>query len=128
MDVEGLGLIDEGAAVGGHLHDGALGDFPDGFVEGLDVGGDVGHVLDGAAVRDDAVFHVVAPETHVDEVFEKPGVNNLEFAGEHAPGVDVGRVRFETLIVAEDLARGGGGHWGDKEGVADAVFGDGLLE
>ena len=128
MDVEGLGLVDEGAAVGGHLDDGALGDFPYGFIERLDVGGDVGDVLDGAAVGDDAVFHVVAPETHVDEVFQEPGVDDLEFTSEYSPGVDVGGVRLEALIVAEDLARGGGGHGGDEKRVADAVFGDGLLE
>ena len=89
VDVEGLGLIDEGAAVGGHLDDLALGDLPHGFVEGFEVGGDVGDVLDGAAVGDDAVFHVVGPEAHVDEVFEEPGVDDLEFSGQDAAGIDV---------------------------------------
>jgi len=128
VDVEGLGLVDEGAAVGGHLNDGALRDFPYGFIERLDVGGDVGDVLDGAAVGDNAIFHVVAPETHVDEVFEEPGVDDLEFASEHSTGVDIGSVGFEALIVAENLAGGGGRHGGDEKGVADAVFGDGLFQ
>lgn len=63
-----MGLIDERAAVSCHLDDCPLGEFPDGFVEGFDVIWDVGDVLDGAAVRDDAVFHVVGPEAQVDQV------------------------------------------------------------
>lgn len=59
MDVQRLGLIDERAAISCHLHDCSLGEFPHGLVEGFDVVWDIWDVLDGAAVGDDAVFHVV---------------------------------------------------------------------
>ncbi len=37
VDVQGLALVDEGAAVGGHLQHGLLGDFPHGFVQLLQI-------------------------------------------------------------------------------------------
>lgn len=37
VDVQGLALVDEGAAVGSHLEYGLLRDFPNGFVQLLDV-------------------------------------------------------------------------------------------
>ena len=128
VDVQTLGLIDEGTPIGGHLDDLPLRDLPHGFVQRFDVGGDVGDVLDGAAVGDDAVFHVVGPEAHVYEVFEQPGVDDLEFAREHAPRVDVRGVGFETFVVAQDLRCAGCGHGGDEETVADAVAGDVAFE
>lgn len=128
MDVEGLGLIDESAAISGHLDNGPLGDLPHGLVERFDVSRDVRNILDRAAIGNDAVLHIVAPEAHIDEVFQKPWVDDLELAGEYTTRVDVRGVRFETFIVAEDLAGGGGGHGSDEKRVTDAMFGNGLLE
>ena len=103
VNVQGLGLIDEGTTIGSHLQDGTLGDFPDGLVEGLDVGGDVGDVLDGAAIGDDTVLHVVGPQAQVDKILQQPGVDDLELAGQDTARVDVGGVGLEALVVAEDL-------------------------
>lgn len=91
MDVERLTLADEGTTVGSEVDDLLLGDFPDGLVNGLGVGGDVGDVLDGAIVRDDQVLHVVIPETEVDELSEEPWANNLEFTSEDTTSVDVAK-------------------------------------
>ncbi len=124
VDVERLRLVDEGAAVRRHLHDGALGNLPDRFVECFDVAGDVGDVLDGAAVGDDSILHVVRPEAHVDQVLEQPRVDDLELASQDPARVDVGCVRLEAFVEAEDLARAGGWHGSDEETVADAMLGD----
>lgn len=45
---------------------------------------------------------------------------------EDPAAVDVGGVGLEALVVAEDLAGGGGGHGGHQEGVPHAVLGDHL--
>lgn len=37
VDVKGLALVDEGAAICGHLEYGLLGDFPHGFIQLLQV-------------------------------------------------------------------------------------------
>jgi len=38
-----------------------------------------------------------------------------ELAGEDASGIDVGGVRLETFVVAEDLRGGGRGHGREKK-------------
>lgn len=45
VDVQGLALVDVGAAVGGHLENRLLGDFPHGFVELLQIVWDLADVL-----------------------------------------------------------------------------------
>ena len=123
VHVERLRLVDEGAAVGGHVHEDALLDLPDRLVDLLEVVGDVQR-LDGAVVGDELVLEAGVPEAHLGEVGEEVLVHDGELAGEHATGVDVGGVRLEALVVAQNLGRGRGGHGRDEERVADAVLGD----
>lgn len=54
VDVERLGLVDEGTSVGGEVDDGLLADLPDGLVDRLELGRDAGNVLNGTAVSDTA--------------------------------------------------------------------------
>jgi hypothetical protein len=63
------------------------------FCRLLDVVGNGGDVLDGAVVCDDHVFHSVVPETEVDKLVEKPGADDLEFAGENTTSVNVAKER-----------------------------------
>ena len=128
VNVEGLGLINEGTTVGSHLNNGPLRDFPNGLVEGLDVLGNAGNVLDRATFGNDAVLHVVGPETHLYEIPEKPRVDDLELAGEHTSLVDVGGIRLEALVVAENLRGGSSGHRSKQQTVANTVFLYVLLE
>lgn len=114
VDVEGLRLIDVGTAVGGHLQNVALGDLPDGLVQGLDVGGNVGDVLDGATIGDDAVLHVVGPQAEVDEVLQEPRVNDLELTSQDTAGVDVRGVGLEALVEAQNLTSTGSRHRSDQ--------------
>mmetsp|Transcript_1236 Transcript_1236/g.5472 ORF Transcript_1236/g.5472 Transcript_1236/m.5472 type:complete len:326 (+) Transcript_1236:605-1582(+) len=120
VDVEGLGLVDERAAVGGHVHQHALLDLPHRLVDLLEVIREV-KLLHGAVVLDQVVLERRVPQAHLGEVGQKMVVHDGEFTGEHAPGVDVGRVRLEALVVAQDLRRGSRGHGRDEERVANAV-------
>jgi hypothetical protein len=52
VDVERLGLVDEGTSVGGEVDDGLLADLPDGLVDRFELGRDAGNVLNGTAVGD----------------------------------------------------------------------------
>lgn len=54
MDVERLGLVDEGTSVGGEVDNGLLADLPDGLVDRLELGRNTGNVLNGTAVSDAA--------------------------------------------------------------------------
>ena len=47
-------------------------------------------------------------------------VDDDEFTRKGTTREYMGRVRFNTFTVAEDLARGGGRHWSNKEGVSHA--------
>lgn len=89
VDVQALALADERATVGGHVQDFLLADLPDGLVDCLDIVRDGGNVLDGSIVGDDHIFHIIIPQTEVDELSKEPGADNLEFTGKDTAGVDV---------------------------------------
>ena len=89
MDIERLGLADVGTTIGSEVKDLLLGDLPDGLVDGFDVIGDAGNILDGAVVRDNHVLHLVIPQTEIDELAQEPWADDLEFSSENTAGVDV---------------------------------------
>ena len=91
-----LRLVDESATVGGHVDERALGDFPDGLVDSLVLVWDLGNVLDGARVGHDAILDILIPNAELDEVLEKPRVDNLELTGENAARVQVGLIGGES--------------------------------
>mmetsp|Transcript_39014 Transcript_39014/g.91260 ORF Transcript_39014/g.91260 Transcript_39014/m.91260 type:complete len:642 (+) Transcript_39014:465-2390(+) len=127
-DVEALALVDESAAVGGHVDQRAHLQLPAGLVERLEIVGDLRDVLDRTIVRDDLVADVVCPQALLHEVAQQVLVDDGELAGEHAPRVDVRRVRLEALVVAEDLRGRSGGHGREEQRVAHALLGDLRLE
>lgn len=124
VNVEGLRLIDEGTTVSSHLDDGTLRELPDGLVERLDVIRDVGNLLDGAVGSNDAVLHLVRPQTEVDQVLQEPGVDDLELTGQDTARVNVRSVRLEALVEAKNLTGRGSRHGRNEQGVADTVLGD----
>jgi hypothetical protein len=155
VDVERLGLVDEGTSVGGEVDDGLLADLPDGLVDRLQLGRDAGNVLNGTAMGDAAergrtrresatqtreeqitlrhrnshpVLHVIVPQPHVDEIPQQPGTNDLELSSQDPSGVNVARVRLETLVPSQDLRRRRGRHGRDQERVSETVLGDIRLE
>ena len=66
VDVERLALVDEGAAVGGHLEHRLLGDLPHRLIESLQVSRDTGDGLEGA--ESGGRSHVNT-HTHTDTTF-----------------------------------------------------------
>ena len=67
------------------------------------------------------LLHLVVPEASFSKVLQQMVVHNLELAREHAARVDVAGVRFDGLIVAQDLRRGSRGHGSQQKTVSDAV-------
>mmetsp|Transcript_29694 Transcript_29694/g.97086 ORF Transcript_29694/g.97086 Transcript_29694/m.97086 type:complete len:755 (-) Transcript_29694:490-2754(-) len=122
VEVQGLGLADERAAVRGHVEDALLLDLPRRLVERLEVVGDGRDALDGALVGDDLVPDLRRPQAPRDEVLEEVLVDDGELAREHAPRVHVRREGLEGLVVAEDLRRRRRGHGREEERVAAAVL------
>lgn len=49
------------------------------------------------------VLHVIVPQSHVDEIPQQPGTNDLELSSQDPSSVNVARVRLETLVPAQDL-------------------------
>lgn len=122
VDVEGLGLIDKGTTVSGHLDNLALRNLPDSLVQSLDIGRDVGNVLDRTVLGNNAVLHGIRPETHVDKVLEQPGVDNLELTSQDTALVDVGGVGLEAFVVAKNLRGTGSRHGSNQKRVAETVL------
>jgi hypothetical protein len=61
------------------------------------------------------------PQAQLRQVGQQVLVHDRELPAQHAAHVDVGRVRLKALIVTQDLARAGGRHGRDQQGVAHAV-------
>jgi hypothetical protein len=116
-EVHGLGLADVRPAVRGEVDDRFLGQVPHGLVEVLQVRGDLGDGREAAVRRDDAVLEVGGPEPAGEEVADEPRVEHRKLAGEGAARVQVAGLRLEALAVAQELARGRGGHGRDAEAV-----------
>mmetsp|Transcript_14943 Transcript_14943/g.44735 ORF Transcript_14943/g.44735 Transcript_14943/m.44735 type:complete len:376 (+) Transcript_14943:584-1711(+) len=123
-DVEALRLVDERAAVGRHVDERTHLHLPRRAVERLEVGRDLRDALHRAIVGDDLIPDLGRPEITAHQIAQQVLVDNGEFAREHAARVEVGRVRLEALVVAEDLRRRGGGHRRDEQRVAQAVGSD----
>ncbi|KAI6757641.1 hypothetical protein HG531_003466 [Fusarium graminearum] len=128
VNVERLRLINEGTTVSSHLHNLSLRNLPHSLVQSLDLGRDVGDVLDRTVISNDAVLHSIGPKTHVDKILEKPGVDNLELASKDSALVDVGGVRLKAFVVAKNLRGTGGRHRSNEQTVADTVSLDILSE
>ena len=105
VDVERLRLIDEGTTVRGHLQMLRWEISQTVLYRALMSVRDVGDVLDRTTLGDDAVLHVVGPETKVDEILQQPRVDDLELTSQHTTGVDVGRVGLEAFVEAQNLTR-----------------------
>ena len=54
---------------------------------------------------DELVFEVPVPESQPRQVLQQVLVDHRELAAQHAPHVDVARVRLEALVVAQDLRK-----------------------
>jgi hypothetical protein len=79
-------------------------------------------------VRNDGGLDAIVPQPILSQVSEKVMVDDLEFAREHAAGVDVGGVRLNALVVAEDLSGGGSWHGSHQQRVAHTVLLDLLAQ
>ena len=121
-EVEGLALVNEHTAVGGHVDDIAHGHFPNGFVEFLDVVGNAFNALDRSVVRHDGIFHVFIPKAQLHQIHQQVLVHYNKFARKHAARVQVARVRLEALVVTQDLRGGCRGHWSKQQGVPNTVL------
>jgi hypothetical protein len=91
VNVQTLTLADECTTVRGHVNDLLLTDLPDGLVDSLDVVGNSRNLLNGTAMGNDHVLHLVIPELEVNELTEEPWAHDLEFTSEHTASVDVAR-------------------------------------
>ncbi|KAI6763085.1 hypothetical protein HG530_009065 [Fusarium avenaceum] len=121
VNVEGLGLIDESTSVGSHLDNLALRNLPNSLVKSLDVGRDVGDVLNRTVIGNNTVLHGIRPQAHVDKILEQPGVDNLELTSKDSALVNVGGVRLEALVVTQNLRGTGSRHRGKEQTVTDTV-------
>ena len=101
--VQGLGLVDEGAPVPGHVNEDLHGQLPRRFVQGLQLLGDARNVLNGPPARHDGVAHVGRPQAQSHQVPHHVLVDDEKVARKDAPRVQVGRDGLKGLVVAQNL-------------------------
>ena len=67
-DIEGLGLVDEGATVGGHVDERPLFNLPYGLVKLLELGRNLRNALNASVFGDNVVFNVLRPQAKSHQV------------------------------------------------------------
>jgi hypothetical protein len=106
VHVHALALADEGASVGRHVNDGALGDLPHCLVDVAHLLGELSDVLDGSAVSDDLVADALGPIPVGCEVAQKVLIDDNEFSGEDSEDNNVKKINKSTTnkdLVREEL-------------------------
>ena len=120
--VERLGLVNKQSAIRSHVDDVAHGNLPNRLVQFLDVGRNGIDVLDGTVAGHDGIFHLLVPKTELNQVQQEVLVHHNKLARQNASGVDVGGIRLEALVVAQNLAGRGRRHRSHQKGVPNAVL------
>jgi len=128
MDVERLRLADESSAVGGHVDNALLTDFPNRLVNRLEFCWNSRNVLDRTLMSNNELLHVFIPQSHLNEISQQPRIDNLEFASQDSSSIDVRSVRLEALIVAQDLTGTGSRHRCNQKTVSETSSDDLLLQ
>ena len=70
VDIHTLTLANKGTAIGGHVKNGTLGDFPDSLVHMTDFIWDLGNVLDRSTIGNDLVTNLFCPVAISSELSE----------------------------------------------------------
>mmetsp|Transcript_25625 Transcript_25625/g.48843 ORF Transcript_25625/g.48843 Transcript_25625/m.48843 type:complete len:283 (+) Transcript_25625:345-1193(+) len=128
VHIHALALADESTAIGSHVQDGALGDFPDCLVDVTNFFGKFSDILDRATVSDDFVANTFSPVTRGSEVAEEMLVYNSKFSGEDTTIVHVARERLGTLVIPQNLGSTRCGHRGHQQRVAHTMLSNLLLK
>jgi hypothetical protein len=113
VQVQTLGLADEGSARGSHIDHDFLGDFPNDLVKILDPFRDLRNSLDGSVRGDNHVFNLTGPKSVLSQVLNEVLVHTDEFSRKDTSGVDVRSEGLERLVVSEDLRGRSSGHGGN---------------
>jgi hypothetical protein len=87
--VQTLALADKRSTIGCEIYNLLLTDLPDSLVDGLDLIGDPGNLLDRATVGDDHVLHLVVPKLEIHKLPKKPGTDNLELASKYTARINI---------------------------------------
>ena len=64
------------------IDDGLLFDLPRRFVQELDIGGDLGDVLDRTVMTHDLVFHFIVPYAVLEQILDQVFVDDDKFTGD----------------------------------------------
>jgi len=77
VNIEGLGLVNEGPTISRHVNDTPLGNLPDRFVQLLDVIRDFRDSPNGAIGSNQLVLQIRIPKVTVSQVLEQVRIDNL---------------------------------------------------
>jgi len=113
VQVQTLGLADEGSTRSSHVDHDLLGDFPNDLVKIFDPIRDLRNSLDGSVISNNHVFNLTGPKSVLRQVLNEVLVHTDELSGEDTSGVDVRSKGLERLVVSENLRGRSSGHGGN---------------
>merc|ERR1719277_2387698 len=123
VDVQRLGLVDVGAPVRSHVQNNPLLDLPDSLVQVPQIGWEI-EILNTAVVRNELHAQVLGPQLALHKIPQQVPIHLDELAGQHAPHVQILRVRLERLVVPKDLRSACSWHRGNQQRVTQTVLGN----
>ena len=124
VDVERLRLINKRAAVRRHVNQVLLTYLPHGPIQILDVLRNLVDALHGAIVRNQLVFQTGRPNAQLDQVRQQVPRHTHKLARQRATHVQVGCVRLDRLVVAQNLRGRRRRHRRQQQTVAHTVLFD----
>mmetsp|Transcript_49808 Transcript_49808/g.61157 ORF Transcript_49808/g.61157 Transcript_49808/m.61157 type:complete len:219 (-) Transcript_49808:119-775(-) len=123
VDVQGLGLVDVGSAIRGHIQDHLLLDLPDRLIQLLHVVRQL-QLLHAAILGNQLRSQVLVPQTCSDQILQQMAIHLNELSREYSAHVEVLRVGLKGFIVAQDLRSGCCRHRSHQQGISDATLGN----
>merc|ERR1719330_581787 len=127
VDVQRLGLVDVGTPVRSHVENNPLLDLPDCLVQLLQIGWEV-EILNAAVVSDELHAQVLGPQLALHKIPQQVPIHLDELPGQHAPHIQILRVRLERLVVPKDLRSACSWHRGNQQRVTQTVLGNSRLQ
>jgi len=103
VQIQRLRLANEGSTANRQVDQVLLLDFPNRFVQLLDVGWDLRDILDRAVISHNLILDFRGPQIQSDQIAHQVLVDADKLARKHTTRVNVGREGFKGFIVAENL-------------------------
>ncbi len=116
--IQALTLINETTPVASHVDENFLRQLPDRFEQVADILGYLGQTLDRAPVADNLILEFARPNAQLFQFLNQMFIDHHKLASQGPSQINIGRVRLDALVVAQNLRGGSRGHGRNQQAVS----------